>query len=150
MPHMNRQLNLSYVLTPERRLDIGELSKIYLTTTVQRRLHQARFRNQVLKVYRDRCGVCILRIRPLLDAAHIIPARDPKPPIPVNEGMALCAIHHRAFDARILRYDQNYRIRIELPEKSPIGEAEKSMLLAFNGRPLTLPKDDRFRPANLD
>jgi putative restriction endonuclease len=128
-------------------MQIREIAKSYLTTTVQRRLHQARFRNQVLDAYRERCAVCVLRVRPLLDAAHIVPDVDPKPVIAVNEGLSLCAIHHRAFDAKILRYDTTYHVRIDLPPKHAIGEGEQSMLLAFDGRPLALPKDDRLWPA---
>ena len=121
------------------------LEKRYVTTVVERRLHQARFRNEVLAAYRERCAVCVLRVRPLLDGAHLRPDRDPKPTIIVNEGMALCATHHRAFDANILRYDSEYRVHIELPSGVTVGEGEKTMLLAYDGRRLTLPNTpDQF------
>lgn len=103
----------------------------------------------MLAAYRERCAVCILRIRPLLDAAHIIPDRDPKPTLIVNEGLSLCSIHHRSFDAGILRYDQKFTMRVELPEGVKAGEAEKSMLLAFDGQPLTLPTDPKLWPVVL-
>lgn len=129
---------------------IRDVTKGYAITTVQRRLHQARFRNQILSVYRDRCAVCVLQIRPLLDAAHVVADRDPKPVIEINEGLALCATHHRAFDARILRYDASYNIRVELPANISVGDGERSMLLAFHGRALTLPSDRRWWPATPD
>ena len=126
--------------------DAPPLDKRYVPTIVERRLHQARFRNQVLAAYRERCAVCVLRVRPLLDGAHLLPDRDPKPTIVVNEGMALCAIHHRALDARILRYDAAYRIGIDLPAGAVVGEGERSMLLAYDGRPLSLPANVDHHP----
>jgi putative restriction endonuclease len=133
-----RQMDLAWA-TRITAAEIRELTKSYVVTTVQRRLHQAKFRNQILHVYQQRCAVCVLRVRPLLDAAHVTPDRDPKPVIEMSEGLALCATHHRAFDAKILRYDHDFRVRVELPERAPVGEGEEKMLLAFDGRPLALP-----------
>jgi putative restriction endonuclease len=125
---------------------IAQIQKGYVVTPVERRVHQAKFRNVILQVYRERCAVCVLRLRPLLDAAHVVPDREPTTTLTVNEGMALCATHHRAFDAKFLFYDQRYRVRIEIPKKSSIGEGERSMLLAFDGRQLTLPNDSALWP----
>jgi putative restriction endonuclease len=126
--------------------DGAPLEERYVTTLVERRLHQAKFRNQILQAYRERCAVCVLRVRPLLDGAHLVPDRDPRQTIVVSEGMALCALHHRAFDARILRYDASYRIRVELPGGTAAGDGEKAMLLAYDGRTLSLPAKDEHRP----
>ena len=122
------------------------LEKQYAPTVVQRRLHQARFRNQVLSAYRERCAVCVLRVRPLLDAAHLIPDRDPKPTIVVSEGIALCATHHRAFDTNMMSFDSQYRVVVDLPSEVQVGEGETSMLLAFSGRQLALPSNPDHRP----
>ncbi|MEO6486755.1 MAG: HNH endonuclease [Thermoanaerobaculia bacterium] len=143
---LTRQLNLPTLPAPSSASEIRELTTSYETTAVQRRLYQARFRNEVLNAYRDRCAVCELRIRPLLDAAHVVPDRNPKTLILVHEGLALCATHHRAFEAGILRYDADYTIHIELPEKSSPGEGERTMLLAYEGKRLTLPSDERLWP----
>lgn len=143
---LTRQLNLPTLPAPSSASEIRELTTSYETTAVQRRLYQARFRNEVLNAYRDRCAVCELRIRPLLDAAHVVPDRNPKTLILVHEGLALCATHHRAFEAGILRYDADYRIHIELPEKNSPGEGERTMLLAYEGKRLTLPSDERLWP----
>ncbi len=43
----------------------------YVTTLVQRRLHQQAFRERVLLAYHETCGICRLHQRELLDAAHI-------------------------------------------------------------------------------
>ncbi len=149
-PLLSRQLTLPAIRTPESPMEIRELSKSYVVSTVQRRLHHARFRNAVLRAYRDRCAVCGLRIRPLLDAAYVVPDRDPQPAMAINEGLALCATHHRAFDAHILRYDSDYCVRIKLPERFTIGEGERAMLLAFEGKKLELPADEELWPAQVN
>jgi putative restriction endonuclease len=141
-----RQLTLPAIRTPDSPMEIAALSRSYVITEVQRRLYEARFRNQVLDAYRDRCSVCVLRVRPLLDAAHVVPDRDPKPVIEISEGLALCGTHHRAFDAHVLRYDSDYRVRIELPERLTVGEGERAMLLAFDGKKLELPSDQAHWP----
>ena len=127
-------------------MEIRELSRSYVVTTVQRRLHHARFRNAVLKAYRERCAVCGLRLRQLLDAAFVAPDHDPQPVIAVSEGIALCATHHRAFDARILRYDSDYTIHIELPDRFHAAQGERDMLLAFDGKKLELPENEDHWP----
>lgn len=126
------------------------IAKAYATKTVERRMHQAKFREKVLTAYRERCSVCVLRVRPLLDAAHIVSDRDPKPTLVVNEGLSLCATHHRAFDAEILRYDERFRIEIDLPERTRIGEGERRMLLHYRGTQLHLPKDESLWPVIRD
>lgn len=126
------------------------LSKRYTPTVVQRRLHQAKFRNAILDAYRNRCAVCVLRIRPLLDAAHVTPDHDPTPTLIVQDGIALCATHHRAFDARILGYDANYTIRVELPHGLNAGEGEKRMLLSYDRARLMVPTQEHLRPRVLD
>jgi putative restriction endonuclease len=70
-----------------------ELTRRYATHEAHVRLHQHRFRANVLRAYRTRCAVCTLREAPLLQAAHIIEDRDPRGAAAVVNGIALCAIH---------------------------------------------------------
>ena len=64
----------------------------------------------------------------------------------INEGLAVCATHHRAFDAHILRYDSNYCVRIDLPDRFSAAQGERDMLLAFEGKRLELPEDEELWP----
>jgi putative restriction endonuclease len=137
-----RQLQLPQIRTPESPGEIRELARSYVITTVQRRLQQARFRDAVLRAYRERCAVCELRLRPLLDAAVL----DGDGSLDVRNGIALCATHHRAFDAGVLTYDGEYVVHIEVGERT-IGDGERAMLLAYEGKKLTLPSDERLWPA---
>jgi putative restriction endonuclease len=82
----------------------------YATLEVRRRLHQAGFRERVLAAYSERCAMCRLRHRELLDAAHIIGDTDPLGEPSVPNGLSLCKLHHAAFDSYFLTVDQDYRI----------------------------------------
>ena len=70
----------------------------------------------MINAYGTRCAVCNLRHKVLLDAAHIIPdAHADGAPTVVN-GMAMCKIHHAAFDSQILgvRPDLVVKIRTDI------------------------------------
>lgn len=84
----------------------------YITAAVQRRLHQRSFRERVLRAYRESCALCRLRHRELLDASHIIPDHAPGGEPRVSNGLALCKIHHTAFDRHFLGIDPEGRIHI--------------------------------------
>src|SRR5690606_5413824 len=55
------------------RISVDRVEPAYRMVELKARLHQAHFRKLVLRAYRQRCAVCALRVRPLLDAAHIVP-----------------------------------------------------------------------------
>jgi putative restriction endonuclease len=77
----------------------------YAVREVQQRLHQHRFRYDVLAAYRGRCTICALRERSLVQAAHIVEDGDPRGHAVVRNGLALCAIHHLAYDRHVLGID---------------------------------------------
>ncbi|HKS24063.1 MAG TPA: HNH endonuclease [Thermoanaerobaculia bacterium] len=121
-----KQLHLPQIRTPESPGEIRELTKSYTITTVQRRLQQARFRDAVLRAWRERCAVCELRLGPLLDAAMLDGDR----------GIALCATHHRAFDMGMIAIDDAFVVRVKI---GAAGEGEQAMLLAYDGKKLAVP-----------
>jgi putative restriction endonuclease len=86
--------------------------KAYVTREVKQRLHQQRFRYLVLNAYRQQCSMCRLRHVPLLEAAHILPDRDVRGQPEVPNGLALCRIHHGAYDVGILGVDPEHRIHL--------------------------------------
>ncbi len=81
-------------------------------TETKRRLHQPVFASQVMLAYDTTCAVCSLGHRELLDAAHIVPDSDPLGLPVVQNGMALCKIHHAAYDRNILGIRPDYTIEI--------------------------------------
>jgi putative restriction endonuclease len=96
------------------RIDVGSRApaRQYATVTAKRRLHQHRFRQLVVRAYRSRCAVCQIRHSPLIDAAHILEDRDERGLPEIPNGLALCKIHHAAYDANILGVSPDYLVHI--------------------------------------
>lgn len=95
---------------------IDENVRRYVLRQTRQRLHQPVFRATVLHAYETRCAVCALRHAELLDAAHIVPDREEAGIASVRNGLALCKIHHAAFDVSVLgiRPDLVVEIRPDL------------------------------------
>lgn len=87
------------------------LRREYAEQAIRTRLHQRAFRARVLLAYESRCALCQLRHAELLDAAHIKEDSEGGEPI-VPNGVAMCAIHHRAFDAQVLGIRPDYVVEI--------------------------------------
>ncbi|MDX2194202.1 MAG: hypothetical protein NW201_12670 [Gemmatimonadales bacterium] len=123
------------------------LERRYQTRAVQQRLHQRRFREQVLDAYARRCCVCRLRHEPLLDAAHIIADSAPHGLPEVPNGLAMCKIHHGAFDALILGVSPDYEVRIRADVLEEVdGPMLKHGLQELHGSRIELPGSRRLRP----
>ena len=94
----------------------AEARRVYLTMTVRARLHQRGFRERVIQAYRSQCAFCRLLHRELLDAAHIIPDQVEAGKPVVSNGIALCKLHHAAFDSFMLgvRPDHVIEVRVDI------------------------------------
>lgn len=121
--------------------------KAYATTTVKRRLHQHRFRQLVLSAYGERCTVCRLHHAELLDAAHILEDRDERGKPEVPNGLALCGVHHGAFDANILGIapDRVIHIRRDILEEID-GPMLRHGLQEMHGSVIRIPKPQALQP----
>jgi len=90
-------------LRPGLRPDVvDDARRSYVTRMAMTRLHQSKFSFKVLAAYQESCAVCSIKHRALLDAAHILPDGHKRGDPIVPNGMALCKIHHAAFDSNIL------------------------------------------------
>ncbi|MCA1781535.1 MAG: HNH endonuclease [Dermatophilaceae bacterium] len=119
-----------FVLTEEKHLDqfvlaydarqrlplvespAEEVLRRYVERETLQRVHQPVFRSMVLRAYETRCAVCALGHRQLLDAAHIVSDKEKQGVAAVRNGLALCKIHHAAYDAGILGITPEYRVAI--------------------------------------
>ncbi len=113
----------------------------YATVEVKRRLHQDAFRHLVLHAYAERCAICNLPRRELLDAAHILPDRDARGEPSVPNGLALCKLHHSAFDADLIgiRPDGVVEVSRVLLDESD-GPTLEVALKGVAGKSLHLPR----------
>jgi len=106
----------AYARAESQGLALGEAQnegrRQYVTTLVRQRLHQRGFRERVLEAYRTQCALCRLRHEELLDAAHIIPDGEPDGDAVVENGIALCKLHHAAFDSFFLGIRPDYTIEV--------------------------------------
>ena len=119
----------------------------YRTTIVRARLHQCGFRERVLRAYREQCSLCRLRHAELLDAAHIISDADPKGEPLVTNGIALCKLHHAAFDRFVLGIRPDYTVEIRDDILHEIdGPMLQHGLQEMHGYTLTLPRRREHRP----
>jgi putative restriction endonuclease len=98
-------------LTPETVLADDDRRR-YVQRMNRLRLHQPIFRARVLAAYEGRCTICRLGHRELLDAAHILADGHPRGTPVVPNGLAMCAIHHRAFDANVLGIRPDHVVEI--------------------------------------
>lgn len=116
---------------------VEEATRRYLVSQTRRRLHQRVFAGQVMLAYDTHCAVCDLHHRRLLDAAHITPdAAEHGTPV-VTNGLALCKIHHAAFDSDVLGITPDYEVRIHARLLDEIdGPMLRHGLQAHHGRRL--------------
>lgn len=110
--------------------------------TATRRKRDPLFRIAVFKAYESRCAVCgydahILDVSMGMEAAHI-KWHAYGGPDSVANGLALCSLHHVAFDYGAISLSQELRV---LVSQNLRGQAKlvRDGLLAFNGQPLRLP-----------
>jgi putative restriction endonuclease len=83
-----------------RRYDLVETMRAY---------RDAKFRPAVLQAYSYRCAVCRCDLK-LVDAAHIVPISHPSSTNEVTNGLALCRLHHGAFDNALLGIQSSFRV----------------------------------------
>jgi putative restriction endonuclease len=126
--------------------DVGR--RLYVTTIVRQRLHQRGFRERVLEAYNQQCSLCRLRHSELLDAAHIIPDGEPGGEPVVENGIALCKLHHAAFDGFFLGIRPDYIIQVR---GDILDERDGPMLLhglqGLHGSKILLPRSAKRCPS---
>lgn len=132
---------------PGAALDESAPRRVYVTTVVRQRLHQRAFRERVIEAYRVSCALCRLRHRELLEAAHIVPDSEPGGEPVVRNGIALCALHHAAFDRFLIgvRPDYSVAVRTAILEESD-GPMLRHGLQGLHETRITVPRELHLRP----
>jgi putative restriction endonuclease len=145
-----KQLSENPDAVNERDIDeeVAQERKRALVSTWQT-LRALDFRDRVLTAYGRRCAICGIQLR-LVDGAHILPASESKSTDQTANGVALCALHHRAYDCGLITFDSTFKVHVnELAIKGLRADGEISGLKEFRKalRPVVyVPPDKRDRP----
>lgn len=126
---------------------VGETRK-YAIMSTKRALRANDFSRRVLGVYQYRCAMCQTQLQ-LIDGAHIVPVEHSGSDQTSN-GIALCALHHRAYDSSLVTFDQDFNVLINEPIVEKLKTSELAGGLdAFveNLRPMiSIPTDKKDQP----
>jgi putative restriction endonuclease len=107
------------------------------------------FRKVVVAAYNHTCAMCGLRLltpegRSAVEAAHIVPWSESHNDDPRN-GMALCGLHHWAFDQGLVGVDTQFAVVL-----SPIVRDQSDAatpVAVLEGREIVLPREQQLVPA---
>jgi putative restriction endonuclease len=128
-------------LAPEEREYGGR--DIPVQTTA--RLGQRFFRRAVLSAYNYRCCITGLSVPALLIASHIVPWRDDQSNrLNPRNGLALSALHDRAFDLGFITVAENMSVRVSREGAGASDRFYADALLRYEGQQITLP--EKFPP----
>lgn len=127
---------------------LSPLERRWMQALTRRRLHQPVFRAHVIQAYERRCAICSLRHVELLDAAHIIPDLEAAGDAVVTNGLALCKIHHAAYDNYVVGIDERRVVHVA---PGVLAESDGPMLRfglqGFHGQSLRqVPRSSREHP----
>ncbi len=87
---------------------VGEKRK-YAVIETKKALRANDFARRVLGAYGHRCAMCDVQLK-LIDGAHILPVGHEDSTDTTNNGVALCALHHRAYDRGLVTFGTDYMI----------------------------------------
>lgn len=125
----------------------SEEQRRYADGIVRTRLHQPIFRAHVLHAYAGSCTVCDLKHSELLDAAHIAPDADAAGVAHVSNGLAMCKIHHAAYDRSLMGITPDYEVRIDQELLDEVdGPMLRHGLQDMHGVHIRLPSNRAARP----
>lgn len=108
--------NVSYGMIATERQVIAK--------TINERVRSAGFKNRVLRAYDYRCAFCSMQLN-LVDAAHILPVASDGSTDETSNGIALCSLHHRAYDAGLVTFNENYRVQVSARRKSYLSSINR-------------------------
>lgn len=139
-PEAVADADIDAAVAPARRVEI---------VATRRAARDTRFRRKVLTAYGSRCAMCGVQLR-LLDAAHVLPVEQPGSTDETNNGVALCALHHRAYDRALIAFDADYTIHVnakQIAELAALSLAGGLRQFQAAMKPsLLLPPDSRDHP----
>jgi len=120
-----------------------------VVVTIRRKVREADFRARVLSAYEHKCAMCGMQLR-LVEAAHVVPVADSTSTDDTHNGVALCSVHHDAYDRNFVSFTEAYQIEISRSMEETLRAADRvGGLAAFKKsiRPaIILPANRRDHP----
>jgi putative restriction endonuclease len=107
---LNSALNPQVDITPAI-LNSLPVTRQTVMRTINQKVRAAGFRDRVLTAYGHMCAFCGVQLE-LVDAAHIIPVAIQNSTDSTDNGIALCSLHHRAYDAALITFDPKFRVMV--------------------------------------
>lgn len=124
-------------------------SRRYAVITTRRALREMDFRKRVLEAYGHHCAMCGVQLG-LLDAAHVLPVECPGSTDETCNGVALCALHHRAYDRGLVTFDEKYQILVSEAQTADLKAiGHHGGMVAFRkglATTIAVPSDKGLRP----
>ncbi len=105
------------------------------------RVGQNFFRSTVLSAHNYRCCITGLSVPELLVASHIIPwHRDRGNRLNPRNGLALSALHDKAFDAGLITINADMRVEVSPSLKAKDDAFFTASIEQYSGQPIHLPE----------
>ena len=109
---------------------VGKPTPVVLTprtkaaSTVLRSVRSSDFSNRIMVAYEHGCCACELQLE-LVDAAHIVPVGAVLGSDDTRNGLALCKLHHKAYDDGLLGIHPDYSISVSVTQTARLGTIAK-------------------------
>jgi len=114
---------------------------------VNRKARNNVFRERIREIYDSSCAICGKKRlsrsnHPEVDSAHIYP-KEKNGSDDLRNGIALCKLHHWAFDKGLFSIRDDYSIIVENRIK---GDYNYKEICCFENRKIKSPKEKEFSP----
>jgi len=93
----------------DNSIDSAQGERRYKVVQTVRAIRSSKFRPDVLRAYRHQCAACQISLN-LVEAAHIVPVGSSGSSDEVTNGIALCKLHHAAYDGSLIGIRSDFRI----------------------------------------
>jgi putative restriction endonuclease len=107
----SKLLNILDTVSESKIEDIADQVRREVVATIKRKYRQHDFRHRVLTAYSQRCAMCGVQLG-LVEAAHILPVAHETSTDDTKNGVALCTLHHKAYDNNLASFNEQYEVEV--------------------------------------
>lgn len=137
-------------LIEQSHMEKPQLTEEPTVHSANRKQRDSVFRNKIKEIYDNQCAVCGKRRftpanYPEVEASHIYP-KEKNGSDDLRNGIALCKLHHWAFDNGLLAITNDYQVLVRDEIKSNTDYEEIYM---YEGKEIQLPDPQELKPHSL-